>query len=174
MHLKSSCVSQDYKASQVPPPSNTSPALLPSSCRTGLPPHHRSSPPRTRQGCSHCKAFDLCLDFPSSEPHRASDASWGALCWREESAKQAGHALLTEGSCQSWSRGRPTAAPPTVTGKAGGPGRDLPVVLACLFRKAEASSGPPSPPPPPTFHYHLGQNCVRGSLLKGGWEAGFS
>ena len=39
MHLKSSCVSQDYKASQVPPPSNTSPTLLSSSRRTGLPPH---------------------------------------------------------------------------------------------------------------------------------------
>lgn len=29
MHLKSRCVSQDYKASQVPPPSNTSPLCSP-------------------------------------------------------------------------------------------------------------------------------------------------
>lgn len=29
MHLKSRCVSQDYKASQVPPPSNTSPVCSP-------------------------------------------------------------------------------------------------------------------------------------------------
>lgn len=135
MHLKSRCVSQDYKASQVPPPSNTSPLCSPPAS-LGSSHTNCSSPPRTHQGCSHCKALDLCLDFSPAEPHRATDASWGALCWREESAKQAGHAFLMEGSCQSWLRGHPSAAPPTVTGKAGGPGRDLLVVLACLFRKA--------------------------------------
>ena len=95
---------------------------------------------------------------------------------REDSAKQAGRAFLTwptrrwrllalfQGPplCRSFP---PSWSEETQEDQEG----TVPVVLVCLFRKAKASSGHPLPPP--NFHYHLtGQNCVRGPLLKGGWE----
>lgn len=49
MHLKSRCLSQDYKASQVPPPSRTSP------CALFLPPHWAPASPIVPLLLKHAK-----------------------------------------------------------------------------------------------------------------------